>query len=77
MEAASAQLQHIYHESRTPALHTDAIFCAQEGKSNFQGMHFMQALELKGVSPEGSDLIRHNLVVFREGQGALQVWAHP
>ncbi|KAL3161442.1 hypothetical protein ABBQ32_010328 [Trebouxia sp. C0010 RCD-2024] len=33
----------------------------------------VKALELKGVSPEGSDLIRHNLVVFREGQGALQV----
>lgn len=36
-------------------------------------MLFTQALEHKGVSPEGSDLIRHNLVVFREGQGALQV----
>lgn len=33
----------------------------------------MQALEQRGISPEGSDLIRHNLVVFREGEGALQV----
>lgn len=32
-----------------------------------------QALEQRGVSPEGSDLIRHNLVVFKEGEGALQV----
>ena len=37
----------------------------------------VQALEQRGVSPDGSDLIRHNLVVFREGEGALQVYLPP
>ncbi len=33
----------------------------------------VQALEQRGVSPDGSDLIRHNMVVFQDGEGALQV----
>lgn len=33
----------------------------------------MQALEQRGVSPDGNDLIRHNMVVFKDGEGALQV----
>ena len=33
----------------------------------------MKALTAQGVNMEDSDLIRHNLVVFRNGDGALQV----
>ena len=33
----------------------------------------LQALEQRGVSPDSSDLIKHNLVVFRDGEAALQV----
>lgn len=32
----------------------------------------MQALEQRGVSSDSSDLLKHNLVVFRDGEGALQ-----
>ena len=36
----------------------------------------LQALEQRGVSPDSNDLIKHNLVVFRDGEAALQVtWA--
>ena len=34
---------------------------------------FIQALEQRGVSPDGNDLIRHNMMVFQDGEGALQV----
>ena len=34
----------------------------------------MQALEQQGISPDSNDLIRHNMVVFQDGEAALQVW---
>ena len=38
------------------------------------GHYFLQALEQQGISPDSNDLIRHNMVVFQDGEAALQVW---
>ena len=41
--------------------------------NNAGSINYLQALEQRGVSPDSNDLMKHNLVVFRDGEAALQV----